>query len=215
MSEPRVTLLGDPADLALAGPAEPGDGLAIELVRGRPARDGAFAWDAGTASITGEHGVWRRLPWPAGTRACELAPPAAAAALVAGPPELTGPIAERLTSRELPVTVRERADLDAIAAASVVVLPVPGGAPPPAEAFAVLAAGRVLVTGRCEPTFGLQPGIDCFMEPTDDGAAQRAEAVLRWPEAFELLRALGRIAAERQRAEVVLRRLAVDAALGV
>jgi len=220
VSEPRVTLLGDPADLALAGPqaaTPPGGDLVIELVRGRPAATpGALAWDAATATVAGEHDVWRRLPWPAGARAFDLEAPApGAGALVAGPPELTAPIAERLRERGLAVELRERADLDGIAAASVVCLPVPVGAPPPAEAMAVMAAGRLLVTGACEPSFGLQPGIDCFMEPTADGAAQRAEATLRWPEAFEVPRALARVAAARQRAETVLHRLAVDAALGV
>jgi hypothetical protein len=219
VSDLRATLLGDPADLALAGTesaAQPGGTLTIELVRGRPAATpGALAWDAATATIAGEDGVWRRLPWPAGARAFHLPGPTAAAALVAGPAELTGPIAERLRERGLPVEVHDRADLDAIAAASVVCLPVTEGAPPPPEAMAVMAAGRLLVAGACEPAFGLQPGIDCFMEPTEDGAAQRAEAALRWPEAFDVPRALARVAAARQHAEVVLHRLAVDAAVGV
>ena len=196
--------------------AEPGDGLAIELVRGRRRPRGALAWDAGTATITG--GARRLAAAPVARRHARLrARPARRRRRARGRPARADRPDRRAPDEPATCrsTVRERADLDAIAAASVVVLPVPGGAPPPAEAFAVLAAGRVLVTGRCEPTFGLQPGIDCFMEPTEDGAAQRAEAVLRWPEAFELMRALGRIAAERQRAEVVLRRLAVDAALGV
>jgi len=219
VSDLRVTLLGDPADLDLAGPevaARRGATLALQLVRaGAAPREDALSWDAATATITGAAGVWRRLPWPAGTRAFDLPAPSAHAALVAGPEALAGPIGERLRERGLPVAVRERADLDAIAAASVVCLPVAEGAPPPAEAMAVMAAGRLLVTGRCDPAFGLQPGIDCFMEPSEDGAAQRVEAALRWPEAFEVPRALARVAAERQRAEAVLHRLAVDAALGV
>ena len=197
------------------GCAAPGGAPTVELVRGRPAAAGALAWDAGEASIAGEDGVWRRMPWPAGTRAFGLDAPRAAAALVAGPETLAEPIAGRLRERGLAVDVRERADLAAIERASVVCLPAAEGGPPPAEAMAVLAAGRILVTGRCEPGFGLQPGIDCFMEDSDDGAAQRAEAALRWPEAFEVPRALGRVAAARHRADVVLHRLAVDAALGV
>jgi hypothetical protein len=64
VSDLRATLLGDPADLALAGTesaAQPGGTLTIELVRGRPAATpGALAWDAATATIAGEDGVWRR-----------------------------------------------------------------------------------------------------------------------------------------------------------
>jgi hypothetical protein len=223
----RVALLGEPADLELTGAEgrftwgeitlRPADGaFAIELVREDVAAGDAIAWHAGSASVVreGEH-VWRRLPWPSGTRAFELKDPLHGTVLIVGPREFADPIAERLAERSVTVDRRERVVLEALEAASVVCLPAKDGAPPPAETMAVLAAGRILVTGRCEPCFGLQPGIDCFMESTADGAAQRVEAAMSWPRAFDLTRALGRVAATRHRADVLLHRLAVDAALGV
>jgi len=227
MTGMRVALLGEPADVELAGVAgrfawgeitlEQTDGaLAIELVRETASAAGAIAWHAGSASLVRDGAdVWRRLPWPAGSRAFELADPAHGAVLIAGPHDLADPIADRLRARGIPVDRRDRLVVEALEAAAVVCLPVPDGAAPPAETMAVLAAGRILVTGRCEPRFGLQPGIDCFMESTADGAAQRVEAAVSWPRAFDMTRALGRVAAARHRADVLLHRLAVDAALGV
>jgi hypothetical protein len=227
MSGARVALLGDPGDLALAG-AEgrfdwgevvlgPADGaLTIALVRDAAATSPSLTWDAAAATVLRADGsAWRRLPWPAGVRAAALAEPPDGRALIAGPAEATDPIAERLLERGVAVDRRAAVDLEALGAASVVCLPSPDGAPPPAEAMAVLAAGRVLVTGRCAPRFGLQPGIDCYMESTPDAAAQRVEAAVRWPLAFRVTAAMGRVAAAPYRADVLLHRLAVDAALGV
>jgi hypothetical protein len=223
----RVALLGEPSDLELAGVegrfawgdvtrGQADDALAIELVRTDPRSDGAIEWRAGSASLRRDgEPVWRRLPWPAGTRPFDLRPPANGTALIVGPAELADPIAERLDDRGVAVSRRERLVLEALSSATVVCLPAEDGAPPPPETMAVLAAGRLLVTGRCEPGFGLQSGIECFMESTADRAAQRAEAAMRWPAAFDVMRGLGRVAAAHHRADVLLHRLAVDAACGV
>jgi hypothetical protein len=229
MSGLRVALLGADDDLALAGAegrfawgeivaAPAGEALTIELVRGAPARSGALAWDGGRATLgaAGDPAPARRLPWPAGPRAFGLPePPPGAPALLAGPAELTAPIADRLGERGIDCECRDRVTLAALGAAGVVHIAAAADAPPPPETMAVLAAGRVLVLGRHEPLFGLQPGIDCHIEATADGIAQRIEAAVAWPDAFDLTRAMARVAAACHRTDVVLHRLAVDAALGV
>ena len=85
----------------------------------------------------------------------------------------------------------------------------PGGALP-ARAFAVLAAGRLLLTPRLDTTFGLEDGLDHLEFADPDDAVTLIEAYRRVPEAFTRITAWGRLKAEPQRASVVYARLAAD-----
>jgi hypothetical protein len=157
---------------------------------------------------------WRRAPWPVADWLFGLPPPEGGAALVvASDPErreLFRGLLERLGA---PARAAERLTVDDLRAAAVVLLPGEDGEPLPAHAMAVLAARRVLVTGRCEPAFGLIPEVDWFPAAHHDDLVQYADSVLRYPDAFATPRALGALAAERHRASVVYRRLLVDLAL--
>ena len=80
----------------------------------------------------------------------------------------------------------------------------------PAAAFAVLAARRFLIAPRAGVTFGLLPGVDHLAAGTEDEVVQYADALQTFPEAFGLQAALGRVAAERQRASTVYERVVAE-----
>jgi hypothetical protein len=69
------------------------------------------------------------------------------------------------------------------------------------EAFAVLAAGRVLVAPRTEPTFGLLAGVDHLAYDSDREAAAYADAAASFPDAFAPIVAMGRLAAALYRTD--------------
>jgi hypothetical protein len=88
---------------------------------------------------------------------------------------------------------------EALAAAKVVVLAGEHGAPLPDAAWDVLAAGRVLVTPRAEPAYGLQPGIDHLSGGSDRELADMAALAATFPAAVEPVVAMGRLMARLRR----------------
>jgi hypothetical protein len=151
-------------------------------------------------------GLWRRAPWPAADSLFEL-DAAGEAIVVCGP--LRTRVAALLGERDLPVEAVGRLTAAACRGASVVVATGDGDAMP-AEAPAVLAAGRVLVTGRVTHAFGFRGGIDHCIGTSAEDLADLAESALRHWDAFHGMRVHGRVAAERHRASRVLRALAFD-----
>ena len=158
----------------------------------------------------GEH-PWRHAPWPAADALFELDAEGGTVLVVGDDPG----IASELAGRPLEILSAPRLDLARLESAGVVVIAQERGAPLPAEAPAVLAAGRVLVTTPCDPLYGLRPGIDHL---SGDGPEEIADlatsATLHW-EAFGSMRTYARIAAERHRASRVLSDLLVDLELGL
>jgi hypothetical protein len=125
-----------------------------------------------------------------------------------------------LSSRGLLVRVETQLSADGLAAAGTVAFaPSASGdarlweldETVPAAAFAVLAARRFLIVPRARVTFGLLPGVDHLAASTDDEVVQYADALHSFPASFALQAALGRVAAERQRASVLYGRLATAA----
>jgi hypothetical protein len=184
-----------------------------------------IAWMAGAGAegpappdrviAQGGPGLWRQAPWPVNDRVFEL-PAAAAGAgalICAGTERHKREIAERLEERGVPVAVAERLTLAGLRDSAVVVLAVESAEPLPAEALSVLAAGRVLVTARCRPSFGLQAGLDHHAAEPGHEAVGYADAAVKYPRAFERMRVWGRLAAERHRASVVYGGLVTDLAL--
>ena len=235
MSALRV--LGDERALGLAGAeAAPAAGPAVHL--GAPATEpapGDVVWLAGPACEPAAGGVrlvatcgdalWARAPWPVRDELFGLAPAGEPSALVVcADDERRATVVEKLEARGRPVAAASLLSAGELARASVVALlgeadaPTPASAwsarSMPAEAPAVLAARRLLVAPRCEVTFGLLPGADHLAFGTEDDVVAYIDAVLTFPAAFELLPALGALAAERHRASVVYARLAADLAAG-
>lgn len=222
MSAP-LAVTGSEDDLALAGHAggaAPAQGeLVVALGEVGPEEAavrfvaGAAPADAGGRVIAqaGE-AAWRRAPWPVADAVFDLPAPAEDAGIlvVAEPGLQRGDVTGKLA--ELGVAHREadRVTAEELERAAVVLFPAGNGAPLPAHAMSVLAAGRVLVTAHCEPAFGLLAGIEYLAVSPTLEAARVASAVLRHPQAFAPLRTWGRLAAERHRASVVYPRLALD-----
>jgi len=196
--------------LVLAGsgfqPAGDGEEAAIWFERDASQE----ASDRRVIAPAGEH-PWRRAPWPAADALFDLEADGRGV-LVVGDDR---GIAKELAGRPLQVSSAPRLDLAQLEKAAVVVLTQETGAALPAEAPAVLAAGRVLVTTPCDPLYGLRPGID---HVSGDGAEEIADlatsATLHW-EAFGSMRTYARIAAERHRASRVLSDLMLDVELGL
>jgi hypothetical protein len=160
----------------------------------------------GTAEDT-----WRRAPWPVRDSLFDLPPadPADGALVVGGDAGARAEVVGKLSATGL--GAREQPHLTAAALrASAVVLSVQGPGPLPADAMAVLAARRILVIGRAEPSFGLLAGHDHLVADVTGLAVEHGISVLtRW-EAFHVMRAWGAIAAARHRASAVLPRLAAE-----
>ena len=212
------------AELVLAGSGFPlagdGDAAGVRFAWEVPAEPNAdVVWvatapdeDPGVRVIApAGANAWRLAPWPAADALFEL-DAVAGAVLVVGDDR---GIASELDGRSLEVLSAPRLDRAQLQMAGVVVVAQDAGAPLPAVAPAVLAAGRVLVTTRCEPVYGLRPGIDHL---SGDGPEEIADlatsAALHW-EAFGSMRTYARIAAERHRAARVLSDLLLDLELGL
>ena len=159
-------------------------------------------------------GLWRRAPWPVADTLFDLDPPTREHALVIGG-EPAKEVAGMLEAHGVAVTRAARLTAGELESASVVVL---AGGPDevlPGEAPAVLAAGRVLATSPRSVLFGFRPGIDHCCGETPAALANLTESVLRYWDAFESMRAHGRITAARHRSSLVLRDLATDLELGL
>jgi len=218
-----IELLAEPTDAELAGaPGTSGDGPLVAL--GDVSSDGSrvlVRWldrparpDDGESELViapaGE-GLWRRAPWPAADALFDLPPaPATAALLVGAERGLLDAVAERAAERGLALRQAERLDAVTLAGAGCVVMAESPGGALPARAFAVLAAGRLLITPRLETTFGLEDGLDHLEFAGPDEAVDAVRAFGADPETFGRVVSWGRLKAEPQRASVVYARLVQD-----
>jgi hypothetical protein len=155
--------------------------------------------------------AWRRMPWPARDDLLDL-PPGDGVLVAGGDPARRRALVAEIGRHGIPADARGALDRDALAAASVVVLAGEPGAPLPGDAFAALAASRVLVAPRAAPAFGLLAGIDHLAYDDDSQAAQWAAAALAAGPALVQLRAMARLAARRQLASTLYARLLSDLA---
>ena len=218
-----IELVADAADAELAGaPGASGDGPLVAL--GDASGDGSrplVRWldrparpDDGESELViapaGE-GLWRRAPWPAADALFDLPPaPATAALLVGAERGLREAVAERAAERGLALQQADRLDASALAGAACVVMAESPGGALAARAFAVLAAGRLLITPRLETTFGLEDGLDHLEFAGPDEAVHAVRAFGADPETFGRVVSWGRLKAEPQRASVVYARLVQD-----
>ena len=199
--------------LAEAGPPAESGAPTIRLPAGSGRAEGAR-----TIAQAGE-GLWRRAPWPANDGLWSMPPPGGGLLLVGPATERRAVVAGKLRDRGLTPFEADRLRRDDLERSGVVILLGSGPEPRlteereplPALAMAVLAAGRVLVVERSEPEFGLIDGITHFAFDADDEAAEIADAAATFPEAFESVRAMGRLAAAPHRASVAYGRLVADA----
>lgn len=226
----RVAFVGEPADLELAAPATLAGHEIVETAGAEvTVAFGAWASEAPslrwqevaaeeaavrTVAPAGE-APWRRMPWPAADALFDLAgPPADGPVVVAGGPgERRTELVAALGSGGVEVREADEITVSELRDATAVVLCAAGPGPLPARAPAVMAAGRLLITDRCTTTFGLLPGVDHLAARSVGEVIAQVHSVLRHPEAYALMRVLGREAVERHRATVVHRRLLVDMAL--
>lgn len=213
-----VSVVGSAEDLGLASGEAGGD--LVVLLGDAPAPDGAEPERCVRLAAQGDErlvatagsGLWRRAPWPAADDLLSAPAPAAGApVLVIG----AGRLADALGARGVPTEHAERLDRERLLAASAVLFGGSPGEPLPAHAPAVLAAGRVLIVPRTEPGFGLLPAIDHLAYEDDVAAAQVADAAFTYPDAFESIRAMGRIAVRPHLASTVYARWAADVDLGI
>lgn len=234
MSAP-LRVLGDERSLALAGPPAAGSGgPAVHL--GSPAGDtapGDLVWLPGPAGDTASagsrliatagDGLWSRAPWPVHDDLFDLASPATPSALVVcADDERRALVTDKLEALGLSALGAPLLTAADLGRASAVALLGDADAPTPqapwtaralpAEAPAVLAAGRLLVAPRCAVTFGLIPGGDHLAFGKHEDAVGYLDSALRFPESFDLLTLMGRLVAERHRASVVYARLAAELA---
>ena len=167
--------------------------------------------------------LWSRAPWPAGDALFDMPPAAEPAALVVCPDaDRRAHVADELAARGLPARAAAELTLEDLTSAWAVALLGPADAATPeapwaaealpAEAPAVLAAGRLLAAPRCATTFGFLAGTDHLAFGTKDDVVNYLDAALNHPLAFGPFGPLGRIAAERHRASTVYARLAAELA---
>ena len=218
----RLVLLADEdaAGLACAGSGFPvveearADGVSVSFSPDRPADVmwlSRAATDGGRVIAPSGEGLWRRAPWPAADDLFKWQPDGNGILVVGDDEVLLG----RLRDEGADVVAADTLGPGDLGAAGVVVFPGAAGEPLPAEAPAVLAAGRILVTTPRSPDFGLRPGIDHCVGPSSGDLADLALSATGHPRAFESMRAYGRVAAERHRASRVLAALATDLELGL
>ncbi|MFN2616491.1 MAG: hypothetical protein ABR581_05120 [Thermoleophilaceae bacterium] len=210
----RVRCAAQPGDDAAAVVALGSAPLPAAAVRVRWLDGPAGAPEPGTRTIAqaGE-GLWRKAPWPVADSLFELRDPGGPALVVSADRERREFYSGAMTDKGLPVVSAGRLTSSGLAKAAVVVFPTEAGEPLPATAMAVLAARRVLVTGRCGPAFGLFPEVDWFTAEHRDDIIQYADSVLKYPHAFATPRALGARAAAPHRASLAYGRLMADLAL--
>lgn len=217
-----VQVVGDPAALSLAGHEATEEAARLVVVL-----DDAVAPGMGAAAVVrwwraepdwssaGElviapqgAGLWSRAPWPVRDEVFALPPAAGQGVLVIDDSEAAREgLLEDLGRRGVAAEGAARLTRDALGRADVVVHGVGAGLPVPGDAFAVLAAGRLLVT-TAAPGFGLVGGVDHLPASNVESACGLVEAVLAAPPVFGAMRRHARLAAERHRASAVYRALA-------
>jgi hypothetical protein len=166
---------------------------------------------SGRVVATSGDGLWRRAPWPANDQlfAMPAADPRRGALVVGGTPATRAELVTKLTGAGVRVREAQHVTASALEACAIVIFP-PRPAVLPVDAMAVLAAGRLLVTGPCLPAFGLRAGFSHLEVQFADHAVANVIGAIRYWEAFSTLRTWAGLAVERQRASVVLPRLAHD-----
>jgi hypothetical protein len=213
-----MRVAGSPEVLALHGPDSTSAGEPLVCLGDIPPRQGAAVhWRATPGAATpgvrtvapGGGGLWRRAPLPAADGLFDLADGSlAAGALVAGG---DGPAREAavgaIRAAGLDARAVDTVTAEALAACGVVVVVGEADQPLDRLAFPALAAGRLLVAPRAAPAFGLLAGIDHLAYGHPEELARLAVAATRFPEAFAMLRGMGRLAAGAQRASAVLARV--------
>jgi hypothetical protein len=208
---------------------EPGDGLAAwephtVIALGAPPPAGPWrtiAWvaddtppDGGDRTVGAGADHWRRAPLPAADSLAALRSRRGAGVVVAGGNEAARAAAlERLAARGVDGWGAASTRVEDVERAAVVALVGTPGDPLAGAATAVLAAGRVLVAPRADPGFGLLPWSDYLPYDNEDELACAADAAQTFPEAFEVVTAMGILAAEAHLASAVYGRLAADAEL--
>ena len=235
MSASRVAIVAGPVDRALHGldgtfgwgearSFAEDDTAELEAWRpdtvigvGVPAPPGPWrtiGWDVPSAHRVGGEGAWRNAPAPAADALAGLrSRPGAGVLVVGGDAARRQSALEKLHRLDVEARSAERLDVEGLERAAVVALAGEPGAPLPAAALAVLAAGRLLVAPRAEPTFGLLPGSDHLSYDHEDEAVWCAEVAALFPQAFEPVAAMAALAVEPHWASAVYGRIALDAEL--
>ncbi len=219
-----MRVLASPEAEGLVGAASSGDGPLLTIGAVEPDAPPDVRWLAGPPPAPGAldiapagDALWRRAPWPAADHLFDLPqPPPDGPVVLAGGDEVHRGQLEYALGREgLPLVVAERLDREALAsAAAVLLLPAPGAEEAlPAEAFAVLAARRLLLTPAAPVTFGLLPGIDHLEFKLFNQATHLLVQARTHPAALEPMRVWGAAAARRYRSTEVIARLEADLAL--
>lgn len=232
----RLAVVAEAEDLLVAGPSgplegvelveEPGEADAVVTLGASARPAGARLWidwapceprvdtgsDAPDRVIAPRgSGLWRREPWPVNDALFSLPPaPVDGLTLVLGDPGEERDEWAAAIGAHAGTTIADRVTAAELERAGVVA--VPGGRLPGA-AFAALAAGRLLVTGRLETSFGLLAQVDHIEVAGALAAAQMVAAAGEHPGAFRHVATMGSLAAERRRATLVYSRLGTD--LGV
>jgi hypothetical protein len=193
-------------------PSVPGD-LALPP-SGRP-MDAAEG--SGRVVATGDGPAWRHAPWPVHDRLFKLeaADDPASALIVGRDTERRDRVADTVFADGVDARLATDLTLAQLRGAATVVYLLAPDEPFPPKAFAVAAAKRLLLMTPVTPTFGLLEGIDHLASDDDGALARLAGAAARHPEAFEPIRAWGRLAAERQRASIVYARYVADIRMGI
>jgi hypothetical protein len=161
-------------------------------------------------------GIWHRAPWPVNDPVFELAgkQPDGVVLVVGGSEsrrtEVCDALRDDLAPRDVVPASNERLELEGLGSAGIVAMLGDPDEPLPAEAMAVLAARRLLITARFRPSFGLQEQIDHLAVVADRVVPRYVAAALAYPRAVDGIRAWGALAAERHRASVIYGRLLAE-----
>jgi hypothetical protein len=114
------------------------------------------------------------------------------------------PVVQRLEERGLRVRVATSATRELLSDARIVVSLTPEL---PAETFAVLAAGRLLVGPVTDRTCGLQAWVDYVPFAHEDELVQIVDSLAAYPNSWAPIRALGRQSADAHRASRAIGRV--------
>ena len=188
-------------------------------VAGSPVPDGPWRaihfGSGGTRLVSADAAdAWRRTPLPASDALADLRQSAGSGVVVTGGTEAArSSTLTKLRGRHVDALGLASLTRQALAQAAVVAILGTPGAPLPAGATAILAAGRVLMVPRAEPAYGLLAWSDHLPYENEDDLVRTADAAQTYPAAFEPIVAMGIVAAEAHLASSVYHRLAVDAEL--